>query len=489
MNKEDYHVIAIIGEGSMTGGMAYEALNNALSSGSRLIIILNDNGMSISPTMGAFAKLLGHVRFDHKYYKGTMASKKILNSNAVGRFIWRGMRQIKRAFKGLFLPTTLWESLGLAYYGPIDGHNIKDLESAFIAAKNYERKSVLLHVVTKKGKGYEPAETNPSFYHGVPPARSKSKTVKSYSQVFAETMQKMMEKDDKIVVITPAMPEGNCLLDLQKEFPDRIIDVGICEQHAVTFAAGLASSGIKPVVAIYSTFLQRAFDQIIHDVALQNLPVTFAIDRGGIVGDDGKTHQGIFDLSYLSLIPNLNIAAPRDENMLQNLLYTSVYHSKHPMAIRYPRGSGIGVQIDDNFKQIKIGTAEKLRDGKDITILPIGYCVNEAVKAADILKSQHNIDAEIIDPIFAKPADITLIMDSVHKTHKLLTVEENVILSGFGSNIVDILHNHDLDFESHSVGIRDEFVEHGPQNILRKQYGIDCDGIVENTLTFLHKTK
>ncbi len=486
MNKDDYKVIAVIGDGSITGGMAYEALNNVLSSDTKIIVILNDNGMSISPTTGIFSKVLGKVRFDYHYYKGEEQGKKIFNSNRPGRAIWGWMRKVKRSVKSYILPTTLWENLGLAYLGPVNGHNIKELESAFKKARDYDKKSVLIHVITTKGKGYKPAEDDPSKYHGVSPAGSKPRTAPTYSQVFADTMRDIMEKDDKVVVITPAMPDGNCLTDLQKEFPTRIMDVGICEQHAVTFAAGLATEGIKPVVAIYSTFLQRSFDQIIHDVALQNLPITFAVDRGGIVGDDGKTHQGIFDLSYLSLVPNLNVAAPRDENMLRQLLYTSVYKSNHPMAIRYPRGSAIGAEIHKEFKALPIGKAEVLSEGKDITIVPIGFCVNEAMEASKMLKEK-GFDATVIDPIFASPIDIETISSSVSNTKLLLTVEENVLASGFGANLVEKLKNLDIEFRSHSLGIKDEFVEHGPQSILRHYYGIDRDGIFAAALELLSK--
>jgi len=345
LSKDNFHTIAIIGDGAITGGMALEAFNNAAILGSRLIVILNDNGMSISPTVGSLAKLLNKVRFDRRYHWANEESKRMLSSLPLGSKLWRVGEQIKSGVKGLIMPTLLWEELGFTYMGPFDGHNIKQLEIALSQARDDSRKPTLIHIITTKGKGYAPAEGNAVYFHGVSPKKSGSKQAPTYSEVFAQTTLELMRKNDKVVVITPAMPEANCLANVQQEFPKRVFDVGICEQHAVTFAAGLATQGYIPIVAIYSTFLQRAFDQIIHDVCLQDLGVVFAIDRGGIVGDDGKTHQGAFDISYLSLIPNLIVSAPRDENELQHLLYTAV-EARHPMAVRYPRGTGTGIEMD-----------------------------------------------------------------------------------------------------------------------------------------------
>ena len=359
LDKGDFHVIAIIGDGAITGGMALEAFNNAANLGSKLIVILNDNGMSISPTVGALSKMLNKVRFDRRYYWANKESKRVLNSLPMGNKLWLIGEQIKSGVKGLIMPTVLWEEFGFAYMGPFDGHNINQLEMALSQARDKSRKPTLIHIVTTKGKGYAPAEGDAVYFHGVSPRKSGTKQVPTYSEVFAQTTLRLMRNNQKIVVITPAMPEANFLSIIQEEFPDRVFDVGICEQHAVTFAAGLATQGYIPVVAIYSTFLQRAFDQIIHDVCLQDLKVVFALDRGGIVGDDGKTHQGAFDLSYLSLIPNLIVAAPRDENELQHMLYAAV-ETKHPMAIRYPRGSGTGVKMDTEFHSISTGKAEIL---------------------------------------------------------------------------------------------------------------------------------
>ncbi|MFC1874485.1 1-deoxy-D-xylulose-5-phosphate synthase, partial [Chloroflexota bacterium] len=342
---DDYHVVAVIGDGAITGGMALEALNQAGHLGSKLTVVLNDNGMSISPTVGALSRIMGRVRFDHRYRRAKERGKRLLNVLPLGKRLWQASKKVESGFKGLLMPTTLWEELGFTYMGPYDGHNLRELETALTQARDYCLKPTLLHVVTTKGKGYLPAESDAVYFHGVPSKKASKKEVPTYSDVFAQTVLKLVRQHPRLVVITPAMPEGNCLSAVQSEFSERVFDVGICEQHAVTFAAGLATQGYIPIVAIYSTFLQRAFDQVIHDVCLQDLPVIFAMDRSGIVGDDGKTHQGTFDLSYLSLIPNLIVAAPKDENELQRLLYTAAT-VEHPMAIRYPRDPGLGVELD-----------------------------------------------------------------------------------------------------------------------------------------------
>jgi 1-deoxy-D-xylulose-5-phosphate synthase len=479
LDGEDYQVIAVIGDGAATGGMALEALNNNSALGARFIIILNDNGMSISPTVGAIAKILRKVRFGRRYFNATESGKRVFTSSTLGRKLWRVGKKIKSSMKDLFIPNMLWENFGFAYMGPIDGHNIGELESALKQAKDYKHKSVLVHVITTKGKGYGPAEDDAVCFHGVSPQGGKIKVALSYSEVFAQTVRQLMQQDPKVVVITPAMPEGNCLTEVQKEFHDRVFDVGICEQHAVTFAGGLATQGYRPVVAIYSTFLQRSFDQIIHDIALQNLPVTFAVDRGGIVGDDGKTHQGIFDLSYLSLIPNLIVAAPKDENELQQMLYTAVYVDK-PMAVRYPRGIGVGVNLDHDFKKIPIGTAEILRYGPDLVIAAVGVCVQSSMEAADILE-QHNIRASVVNMRFVSPLDIKLISTLVGKSKRLVTVEENVISGGFGSRLIASLQNSGISgIKAKIIGIPDKFVEHGTQSILRARYGLDSAGIARS---------
>jgi 1-deoxy-D-xylulose-5-phosphate synthase len=486
---DDYNVIAVIGDGAATGGMALEAFNNLPYLGSKLIVILNDNGMSISPTVGALSKILSKIRFDKRYYRASERSKKILGFLPLGKMVWEFGDKIKSSIKGFVMPTTIWEEFGMAYMGPIDGHNIKDLETALTQARDYSHKPTLIHVSTTKGKGYTPAEGNAVYFHGVSPkCKSQEKTIPTYSEVFAQTILQLARQEPKLVVITPAMPEGNCLSVVQSEFPDRVFDVGICEQHAVTFAAGLATQGYIPVVAIYSTFLQRSFDQIIHDVCLQDLPVIFAIDRGGIVGDDGKTHQGIFDLSYLSLVPNLIISAPKDENELQHLFYTAT-QTKHPMAIRYPRSCGTGVLMDDIFKAIPIGTSELLKEGNDVAIIAVGASVPYATKAAAEL-SLKGIDAAVINGRFVKPLDSEIIVDTARRIKYLITVEENVLSGGFGSNVLSLLQDAGItDVKVKMIGIPDKFVEHGTPLLLREKYGLDSDGIVRETIALLPQVK
>ncbi|MDP2663328.1 MAG: transketolase C-terminal domain-containing protein, partial [Dehalococcoidia bacterium] len=334
-------------------------------------------------------------------------------------------------------PSAIWEELGFTYLGPVDGHNMVELELALSRARGYHDKPILVHVITKKGKGYHPAEGDAVYFHGVSAKGSSARTAPTYSEVFAQTVRRLSREYPRLVTITPAMPEGNCLDIVKAEFPQRVFDVGICEQHAVTFAAGMAVQGFTPVVAIYSTFLQRAFDQVIHDVCLQDLPVVFAIDRGGIVGDDGKTHQGTFDLAYLSLIPNMIVAAPKDENELQHLLCTAV-NTAHPMAIRYPRDRGLGVPLDTELHTLPIGKGEILREGADVAILAIGATVAPALEAARELAS-NGIDATVVNARFAKPLDAGLITDLARRVGRLVTVEDNTLSGGFGSRVVALM--------------------------------------------------
>jgi 1-deoxy-D-xylulose-5-phosphate synthase len=486
---EDYHVVAVIGDGAATGGMALEAFNNMLHLGSQLIVILNDNGMSISPTVGALSRIFTRFRFDKRYYHASERSKKILGFLPLGNKLWQLGEQFKSSIKSFIMPTTIWEEFGMAYMGPIDGHNIRDLETALTQARDYSHKPTLIHISTTKGKGYTPAEGNAVYFHGVSPkCKPQEKVIPTYSEVFSQTMLQLARQEPKLVIITPAMPEGNCLSIVQKEFPDRVFDVGICEQHAVTFAAGLATQGYIPVVAIYSTFLQRSFDQIIHDVCLQDLHVVFAIDRGGIVGDDGKTHQGIFDLSYLSLIPNLIVSAPKDENELQHLLYTAT-RTKHPMAIRYPRSSGTGVHMDASFKLIPVGTGEVLRSGNDVAIIAVGASVPPAIEAAGQLLLK-GIEATVINSRFIKPLDSEIIVDTARRIKHIVTVEENVLIGGFGSSVESLLQEAGLtDVKVKAIGIPDKYVEHGTPSILRAKYGLDSNGIVRETIAFLPEVK
>ncbi len=482
LSGDNYHVIAIIGDGAVTGGMALEALNHAAHLGSRLIVVLNDNGMSISPTVGALAKLLAKVRFDHRYRRAKEKSRRLLSALPWGSRLWQASKQVESGFKGLVMHTMLWEELGFAYMGPVDGHNLHELEVALTQARDYRLKPTLVHVVTTKGKGYLPAEGDAVYFHGVPAKSSSTKVMPTYSEVFAQTVLRLARENPRLVVVTPAMPEGNCLSVVAAEFPQRVFDVGICEQHAVTFAAGLATQGYVPIVAIYSTFLQRAFDQIIHDVCLQDLPLIFTIDRSGIVGDDGKTHQGTFDLSYLTLIPNLIVSAPKDENELQSLLYTAV-KSGHPMAIRYPRGAGLGVKLDTELHPIPIGKGEIVRHGKDVAILAIGAVVTPALEAAQELASS-GIEATVVNARFTKPLDSELIVDLASRIKRMVTVEENTVISGFGSSVVDLLQKSGVsDVPVKSIGLPDEFIEQGTQATLRSKYVLDAKGIVGQVLS------
>jgi 1-deoxy-D-xylulose-5-phosphate synthase len=484
LSGDDYHVVAVIGDGAITGGMALEALNQAAHIGSRLTVVLNDNGMSISPTVGALAKLMARVRFDHRYRQAKAKGTRLLNALPLGKKLWRASRQVESGVKGLVMPTMLWEELGFAYMGPINGHDLRELETALANAKEYRERPILVHVVTTKGKGYLPAEGDAVYFHGVPAKSSGVKQAPTYSEVFAQTVLRLMRDDPRIVTITPAMPEGNCLSIVQSEFPERVFDVGICEQHAVTFAAGLVTQGYIPIVAIYSTFLQRAYDQIVHDVCLQELPVVFAIDRSGIVGDDGKTHQGAFDISYLTPVPNLIVSAPKDENELQQLLYTAV-KSGRAMAVRYPREAGLGVELDSELHDIPIGKGELLRNGEDAAILAVGNMVYPALQAARA-SSAKGIEAAVVNSRFAKPLDSELILDVAGRVKRIVTVEENVQSGGFGSNVAALLQQAGLcDVHLKNIGLPDEFIEQGPQKVLRARYALDADGIISNVMALL----
>ena len=488
LSGDDYHVLAIIGDGAITGGMALEALNQVGHLGSRLIVVLNDNGMSISPTVGGLAKILNRVRFDPRYHRAKEEGRKILTSLPLGDKLWEVSQQAKGRVKGLVLQTMVWEELGFTYIGPVDGHSITDLETALSQARDYRFGPTFVHVITIKGRGYHPAEDNAVYFHGVPAKDTGTKKIPTYSEIFAQTVLRLARENPKLVAITAAMPEGNCLSAVEAELPCPMFDVGICEQHAVTFAAGLATQGFVPIVAIYSTFLQRAFDQIIHDVCLQELPIVFAIDRGGIVGDDGKTHQGTFDISYLTLVPNLIVSAPKDENELQHLLYTAV-KSGRPMAIRYPRNSGVGVELDTTLHEIPIGKWEILKNGEDVAILAIGAMVAPALEAAQKL-SASKIEAMVVNARFAKPLDSELIVDLAHRTKHIVTVEENTLSGGLGNSVAKFLQESEVcDVRVKCIGIPDEFVEQGSQAVLRAKYNLDARGIAQQVLSLFPNHK
>lgn len=481
-----HKVIAVIGDGSMTGGMAFEALNHAGDLDKNLIVILNDNEMSISPNVGALSSFLSR-KLSHKtilYLKREMEN--ILKSiPGVGPNILQIIKRSESSFFSFFTPGMLFHALKFHYIGPIKGHRMDRLVETLQATKHIEG-PVLVHVMTQKGRGYEPAECDPSGFHGVGSFDietgesckifSGGPCPPSYTKVFGETMVRLAEQDPRVIAITAAMPQGTGLDLFAKQFPERFFDVGIAEQHAVTFAAGLAAEGYKPVVAVYSTFLQRSYDQIIHDVCLQNLPVIFAMDRGGIVGDDGPTHHGVFDLSFLRGIPNMVLMAPRDEKELQNMLKTAVNYSG-PIALRYPRGNGTGVALHDELQSLPIGKGEIVRAGDDVLLIAVGSSVQAALEAADRLESK-GIDAAVLNARFVKPLDQELILSWARKVGRIITIEENVLQGGFGSAVLEMFQEASY-FPRAFVrkGLPDAFVQHGSQSQLRNLHGIDAEGI------------
>lgn len=493
MNGEDYQVLAVIGDGSMTGGQAFEALNHAGNTDAHMIVILNDNEMSIDKNVGALSEYLSKARVAPSYNKIKQDAETFLKQiPAVGDKAFKTVKKMKDGLSYLLVsPGMLFEELGFHYYGPIDGHNTELLTEMLTKAKHREG-PVLVHVVTKKGKGYRPAEEHADTFHGVGPfcvetgKVHKKPSPPSYTSVFGSTLISLAEKDPDILGITAAMPEGTGLKKFGQRFPKQFFDVGIAEQHAVTLAAGLAAAGKKPVVALYSTFAQRAYDQILHDVCLQNLPVVFAIDRAGLVGEDGPTHHGVFDLSYLRLIPNIVIMAPKDENELRHMLASAVTYP-HPVALRYPRGSGLGVETDDPLKILPIGKGEVVREGKDAAFLAIGSMVHSCMKAAEILAEQ-GIDAEVIDLRFAKPLDKELILETAKKHRYLITAEENALQGGVGSAITEMLGEAGLyDVKVLRLGIPDRFIEHGNRAILLRELALDEAGIAVQTKLFVEK--
>ncbi len=478
-----HHVVAIIGDGCLTCGMTYEALNHAGHLGTRLIVVVNDNGMSISPTVGAIARRLNVVRTTYRYTQAKKHTKRLLSFLPGGKRLQWAVRRLKEGVKAIIMPTMMWEQLGFTYVGPIDGHNIAQLETTLTQARNYY-KPVIVHVLTTKGKGYKPAEDSPTHFHGLSPSSDNVSTAPTYSQIFAGTVDRLLRDNARLVVISAAMVEGNSLSSLIRKFPHRIYDVGISEQHAVTLAAGLASQGFRPIVAIYSTFLQRAFDQILHDVCLPDLPVIFALDRSGIVGDDGKTHQGTFDLSYLGLMPNMIVCAPKDGNELQDLLYTAL-NTEHPIAIRYPRGGGAGVPSETVLHLLPIGKGEIVRKGADMAIIGIGSTVAPALEAAEHL-AVRGIDAMVINARFARPLDADLILEAANRTKKVVIAEENVLSGGFGTAVLELLEKAQAsDVKVRRIGIPDEFVTHGKQDFLRSLYHLDGPGIATECADFL----
>jgi 1-deoxy-D-xylulose-5-phosphate synthase len=494
LNKDESDVISVIGDGSLTAGLAYEGLNQTGDSKQNLIVILNDNDMSISANVGALSSLLSRT-FSAKYLQSmrNRFGAFLKSLPKIGDDMYNIAKRSEESFKTFITPGMLFEAFNFDYFGPIDGHNLDHLIDILKNIKN-PKDPILLHVTTIKGKGYKPAEKNPIYFHGVGSFAvdtGKSITIPNeiptYTQVFGSQMVKLGKSNEKIVAVTAAMPEGTGLIEFSEQYPDRFFDVGIAEQHAVTFSAGLASKGLKPVIAIYSTFLQRAFDQILHDVCIDAHPVVFAIDRGGIVGEDGPTHHGLFDFSYLRCMPNMTIMAPKDENELARMLVTAIHHDG-PIALRYPRGIGVGVQIDDRPKPLEIGKGQVIDQGDDLLIIAIGQSVSQAVKANIELKEQ-GIFATIINARFVKPLDSDLIIELSKKIQKIIIVEEHVLDGGFGSAVLEMFADKGLThFFLNRIGIKNRFVEHGPQDVLRKDYEIDSAAIVRAAIK-LHGKK
>ncbi|MDD5284806.1 MAG: 1-deoxy-D-xylulose-5-phosphate synthase [Desulfuromonadaceae bacterium] len=484
------HSIAVIGDGSMTGGIAFEALNQAGHLKKNLIVILNDNEMSISKNVGAFSAFISR-KMTGRYFRDLKKEMQGLLKHipAIGTDILHFARRAENSLKSFLTPGALFDALGFDYVGPLDGHNLPQLLDVFNNINELDG-PLLVHVMTTKGKGYKPAEDTPDKYHGVGSfdiATGKGAVKasnKSYTDVFGETIVLMAEEDPKIVAITAAMPDGTGLNNFSRRFPKRFFDVGIAEQHGLVFAAGMAAEGYRPVAAIYSTFVQRAYDQVFHDICLQMLPVTIAMDRAGLVGDDGPTHHGVFDLSYLRHLPGITLMAPKDENELRHMLKTAVY-SGVPMALRYPRGAGYGVELDAGLKSLEIGKGELLSDGRDLTIIAIGATVYPALEAAETLKL-NGIDAGVINARFVKPLDTDLILSAARKTGCIMTVEENALQGGFGSAVLELLYDNGMqDIKVRRLGIPDRYIEQGSQAQLRRDVGIDAAGITSTAIEFM----
>jgi 1-deoxy-D-xylulose-5-phosphate synthase len=484
LQGEKYKVVAVVGDGALTGGIAFEGLNNAGASGRDLILILNDNKMSISPNVGAVSRYLTNVISNPIYNRIKNDVWELTGKmSTMGRHIRHTVRHLEKAVKSAISPGQLFEQFGFRYFGPIDGHNLSQLIHTLREIKNL-RGPILLHVVTVKGKGYKPAEDDAPRFHGLgafdlSTGMSLNKNpISTYTKVFGTTLVDIAKKDPRVVGITAAMPAGTGLEHLRQALPERFVDVGIAEQHAVTFAAGLATQGQKPVVAIYSTFLQRAFDQVIHDVAIQKLPVVFALDRAGLVGEDGPTHHGVFDLSYLRMIPNLVVMAPKDEAELQDMLWTAIQHDG-PIALRFPRGSGLGVALRETYHQIPIGQGETLRKGTDVALLAVGRMVDFSLRAAKILEEQ-GISVQVENMRFVKPLDEKRLQTLAQKFPLMVTVEDNVVAGGFGTAVLEVVSGLPSETRVLRLGLPDAFVEHGAVNILFEKLGLNPQGIAKS---------
>ncbi|HEV7920429.1 MAG TPA: 1-deoxy-D-xylulose-5-phosphate synthase [Thermoanaerobaculia bacterium] len=484
--KEDYRVAAIIGDGALSGGLALEGLNQAGHLKRKLLIVLNDNDMSISTNVGAMSGYLNSIIKGQRYNQVKDLAKGVMDRiPLVGGKLHEVAHDMEQVLKNMVVPGTLFEELGFRYLGPYDGHDLDFLIDLFERNKDYNG-PLLVHVITKKGKGYVPAENKPIWSHGVTPfdidsgevRKSDKSAPPSYTAVFAETLIELAKKDPKIVAITAAMPDGTGLDKFAKALPERMFDVGIAEEHAVTFAGGLATQGMKPIAAIYSTFLQRAFDQVFHDVTIMDLPVVFALDRGGIAGADGPTHHGIYDMAYLRIFPNMICMAPKDENELRHMLKTA-FETNHPTSLRYPRGNGYGVTMDAELQSLPIGKGEVLREGEAATIFAIGNEVWPSMQAAEML-SRDGIEVAVINARFIKPLDDELIQKYCKPFSRVITVEEGSLAGGFGAAVMERCEQLGIrDVHFHRIGIPDEYVHHGSQDVLRAQYDLHAEGIAK----------
>ncbi|HYI13581.1 MAG TPA: 1-deoxy-D-xylulose-5-phosphate synthase [Thermoanaerobaculia bacterium] len=490
--KEDYRVVAIIGDGALSGGLALEGLNQAGHLKSRLLIVLNDNDMSISTNVGAMSGYLNQIIKGQRYNQMKDLAKGVMDRiPLVGGKLHGLASDMEQVLKHMIVPGTLFEELGFKYLGPYDGHDLEVLLSLFEEHRDYDG-PILIHVITKKGKGYKPAENKPIWSHGVNPfdvitgevRKSDKPAPPTYTAVFADALIEMAKQDPKVVAVTAAMPEGTGLDKFGKAFPERMFDVGIAEEHAVTFCGGMATQGMKPVAAIYSTFLQRAFDQVFHDVAIMDLPVVFALDRGGIAGADGPTHHGIYDMAYLRIFPNMVCMAPRDENELKHMVKTAL-ECGHPASLRYPRGNGVGVPLDAELKALPIGKGEVMREGTDATIFAIGSEVWPAIEAAEIL-AKENINVTVINGRFIKPLDDELVTKYCQPYSYVITVEEGSLAGGYGAAIMERCEHLGIEnVRFQRIGIPDEYVHHGTQDVLRAQYDLHAEGIARRVREFV----
>ena len=481
--RTDSWTIAVVGDGAMTSGSSFEALNNIVHlNPEKFIVVLNDNGMSISENIGFLTnwrkRLITHPEYTAMVERMKALSKKV----PTGELMYRIVKRFKTGLAGLIVPTMFWTEMGFHYLGPVDGHDFKQLEETLRQARTPTGSVPLVHVVTHKGHGYEPAEDDPVKFHQPSSPLGDSSGVPTYSKVFAQTIAKLMGQDDSVVGISAAMLEGTGLAEVQRDFPDRVFDVGIAEQHAVSMAAGMASNGLKPFVSIYSTFLQRAFDQVVQDMCLQNLPVTLIADRAGIVGEDGKTHHGAFDISYLRCLPNAVVAAPMDENELQHLVYTAYRHNG-PFAIRIARGAAVGSPLDSELRELPLGRGSVVREGSDVAVFALGKPASAAVEAAEML-AEYGVSCRVVNPIFVKPLDVDLLLDAARRVGRIVTVEENVLAGGFGSAVLEALSESGLkDTAVHRIGMPDSFIEHGTAADQRRHLQLDAQGIVDQVLS------